>query len=117
VNVGATLSAAGLSVLVFGFSNVSSAFGPLPLDLTAFGMPGCYARVARAVARVDPRRNACRPLGVADAEGTLAIGSLPPRPVRGASCGTGTTARFAAAVLTAAGDAWLPDLVVPAARR
>jgi hypothetical protein len=34
------------AVLVLGFSNVSSAFGPLPLDLTAFGMPGCFGRVS-----------------------------------------------------------------------
>ncbi|HZN38158.1 MAG TPA: RCC1 domain-containing protein, partial [Planctomycetota bacterium] len=34
------------AVLVFGFSNVSSSFGPLPLDLTGFGMPGCFARVS-----------------------------------------------------------------------
>src|SRR6185503_6095325 len=34
------------AVLVFGFSNLSSAFGPLPLDLTAAGMPGCFGRVS-----------------------------------------------------------------------
>ncbi|HEU4417931.1 MAG TPA: hypothetical protein VFT55_03275, partial [Planctomycetota bacterium] len=34
------------AVLLFGFSNVSSRFGPLPLDLTAFDMPGCFAHVS-----------------------------------------------------------------------
>ena len=35
-----------VAVLVLGFSNVTSAFGPLPLDLTSFGMPGCLAHVS-----------------------------------------------------------------------
>jgi hypothetical protein len=38
------------AVLFFGFSNVNSAFGPLPLDLAAFGMPGCFGRVSPDIA-------------------------------------------------------------------
>jgi hypothetical protein len=34
------------AVLVVGFSNVTSAFGPLPLDLTVLGMPSCFGRVS-----------------------------------------------------------------------
>ena len=41
-----------VAVLVFGFSNTTSAFGPLPLDLTAIGMPGCFARVSLDVTGV-----------------------------------------------------------------
>lgn len=32
--------------LIFGFSNTTSVFGPLPLDLSPFGAPGCFARVS-----------------------------------------------------------------------
>src|SRR6185436_11941126 len=32
---------ADAAFLLLGFSNTSSAFGSLPLDLAAFGMPGC----------------------------------------------------------------------------
>jgi hypothetical protein len=32
--------------LVFGSSNLTSALGPLPLDLAASGMPGCFLRVS-----------------------------------------------------------------------
>jgi hypothetical protein len=34
------------AVLLLGFSNVIGTLGPLPWDLTAFGMPGCFGRVA-----------------------------------------------------------------------
>jgi hypothetical protein len=43
-----------VAVLVLGFSNVTSGFGPLPLDLTGFGMPGCFP--ARVVRRLVARR-------------------------------------------------------------
>src|SRR5262245_50202792 len=36
----------GAAVLVFGFSNVNSVFGPLPLDMGTFQMPGCLGRVS-----------------------------------------------------------------------
>src|SRR5206468_851503 len=45
--IGATLQVtvdnlpADVALLLFGTSNTSSAFGPLPLGLAAFGMPGC----------------------------------------------------------------------------
>jgi hypothetical protein len=32
-----------LAIVTLGFSNTSSALGPLPLDLVLFGMPGCTA--------------------------------------------------------------------------
>jgi PKD repeat protein len=35
---------AGIQIL--GFSNTMSAFGPLPLDTTPFGAPGCFGRVS-----------------------------------------------------------------------
>ena len=50
--VGQTLSVTGNNVPmnaafgVLGLSNTSSAFGPLPLDLTFLGAPGCSARVS-----------------------------------------------------------------------
>ncbi|MEY4672540.1 MAG: hypothetical protein RL148_324 [Planctomycetota bacterium] len=44
VNVTNMPLAAGFSIL--GFSSTSSLFGPLPLDLTFFGMPGCFARAS-----------------------------------------------------------------------
>lgn len=33
-------------LMLFGFSSTTSAFGPLPLDLTGVGMAGCVARVS-----------------------------------------------------------------------
>jgi hypothetical protein len=33
-------------VLFAGFSNTTSPFGPLPIDLTFLGMPGCPLRVS-----------------------------------------------------------------------
>jgi hypothetical protein len=36
------------ALLVFGFSNTISTLGPLPLDLTPIGMPGCHGRVSSA---------------------------------------------------------------------
>jgi len=50
--IGQTLSVditdcpAGVAFFIFGLSNSSSVFGPLPLDLTVFGAPGCAGRVA-----------------------------------------------------------------------
>ena len=35
-----------VAVLVFGFSNTTSALGPLPLNLTTLGMLGCLGRVS-----------------------------------------------------------------------
>jgi len=35
-----------VAFVLFGFSRTSSPFGPLPLDLGAFGAPGCPARVS-----------------------------------------------------------------------
>jgi hypothetical protein len=57
------------AVLVFGFSNVSSGFGPLPLDLGFFGMPGCLLRVSFDVSMLL--------LGSGHAAYPLAIPSLP----------------------------------------
>jgi len=37
---------AQVAVMMVGLSNTNSAFGPLPLDLTTFGMPGCLGRVS-----------------------------------------------------------------------
>jgi hypothetical protein len=37
---------ANVALLLLGFSNTSSSFGPLPLDLAAFGMPGCTAHTS-----------------------------------------------------------------------
>jgi hypothetical protein len=34
------------AMLVFGLSNLNSALGPLPVDLAAYGMPGCFGRVS-----------------------------------------------------------------------
>jgi hypothetical protein len=36
----------GVAILSLGFSRSASLFGQLPLDLTAFGAPGCLARVS-----------------------------------------------------------------------
>jgi PKD repeat protein len=35
-----------LAIMMTGFSNTASPFGPLPLDLTGFGAPGCQGRVS-----------------------------------------------------------------------
>ena len=35
-----------LAFLLTGLSRTTSSFGPLPLDMTAFGAPGCLARVS-----------------------------------------------------------------------
>jgi PKD repeat protein len=34
------------AIVMTGFSNTTSGFGALPLDLTAFGAPGCFGRVS-----------------------------------------------------------------------
>ncbi|MCC7066346.1 MAG: PKD domain-containing protein [Planctomycetes bacterium] len=39
-------AALGGAVVMFGFSNTMSAFGPLPLDLGFYGAPGCSAYVS-----------------------------------------------------------------------
>lgn len=36
----------GAALLLVGFSNTASAYGPLPIDLGALGAPGCFLRVA-----------------------------------------------------------------------
>jgi hypothetical protein len=38
----------GLGLLVVGFSNTTSAVGPLPYDMTSVGAPGCFLRVSIA---------------------------------------------------------------------
>jgi hypothetical protein len=35
-----------VAILMIGFSNTSSAFGPLPVSAAAFGAPGCFGRVS-----------------------------------------------------------------------
>ncbi len=35
-----------VAVMALGLSNTSSVFGPLPVDLTAFGAPGCFGLVS-----------------------------------------------------------------------
>ncbi|MBM4063189.1 MAG: right-handed parallel beta-helix repeat-containing protein [Planctomycetes bacterium] len=40
------LPAPELAVAIFGFSNVTSGFGPLPLNLATFGAPNCFARAS-----------------------------------------------------------------------
>jgi PKD repeat protein len=37
---------ASAAIMMTGFSNTVSAFGPLPIDLTGFGAPGCFGRVS-----------------------------------------------------------------------
>jgi hypothetical protein len=34
-----------LAILLVGLSNTMSSYGPLPLELTGFGMPGCFGYV------------------------------------------------------------------------
>ncbi len=44
--------APAVAILLIGSSNTfSTSFGPLPLDLTAFGAPGCFGRVSDDVAQ------------------------------------------------------------------
>lgn len=51
-NLGQTLTAhitnlpTDAAFFLFGWSNTVSGFGPLPLDLTGFGAPGCFGRVS-----------------------------------------------------------------------
>lgn len=40
------LPAPEMAIAIFGLSNTTSAFGPLPLSLSSFGAPGCSARVS-----------------------------------------------------------------------
>lgn len=35
-----------LAIMMIGFSNTASGFGPLPLSLVSFGAPGCFGRVS-----------------------------------------------------------------------
>lgn len=35
-----------LAIAILGLSNTASAFGPLPVDLTSYGAPGCFGRVS-----------------------------------------------------------------------
>jgi PKD repeat protein len=35
-----------MAVMMMGFSNTNSVFGPLPVDLTAYGAPGCFGRMS-----------------------------------------------------------------------
>jgi len=35
-----------IAIMMIGFSNTFSPFGPLPLDVTTFGAPGCFGRVS-----------------------------------------------------------------------
>jgi hypothetical protein len=41
-----------LAILMEGLSSTTSAFGPLPLALGGFGMPGCFGRVSLDATRV-----------------------------------------------------------------
>lgn len=45
-SVGITNLPLSACFMILGFSNTMSSFGPLPLSLTGFGMPGCTARVS-----------------------------------------------------------------------
>jgi hypothetical protein len=36
----------GIGLMIIGLSNTISGFGPLPVDLTGLGMPGCPLRVS-----------------------------------------------------------------------
>jgi len=46
LNVTANNLPLSVAILMVGFSNTTSTFGPLPLDATAFGAPGCFGRVS-----------------------------------------------------------------------
>ncbi|MCC7066580.1 MAG: hypothetical protein IT456_27550, partial [Planctomycetes bacterium] len=39
------------AILLTGFSNTASVFGPLPLSTTPYGAPGCFARVSTDASR------------------------------------------------------------------
>lgn len=43
------LPAPSMAIAILGLSNTMSSFGPLPLDLSNFGAPGCNARVSAEV--------------------------------------------------------------------
>ena len=46
MNVTFTNLPVNAAIVALGFSRTSSAFGPLPLDLTLFGAPGCFGNVS-----------------------------------------------------------------------
>ncbi len=52
LNVGISNLPLSAAIMMTGFSNTSSPFGPLPLDITLFGAPGCQARVSPDVTLV-----------------------------------------------------------------
>jgi PKD repeat protein len=46
LTVNATNLPLSVAIMMVGFSRTASAFGPLPLDATPFGAPGCFGRVS-----------------------------------------------------------------------
>ena len=46
LSVDVTNLPANIGIMIAGLSNSVSAFGPLPLDVTLIGIPGCFARVS-----------------------------------------------------------------------
>ena len=46
LTVGVSNLPLSVAIMMTGFSNTSSSFGPLPLDISFFGAPGCQARVS-----------------------------------------------------------------------
>lgn len=48
-NLGVNNLPLSVGILMTGFGNTASAFGPLPLSLASFGAPGCFGRVSPEV--------------------------------------------------------------------